>query len=108
MANSKTGSFPKLTAPGATAPVVVTAHKNIVFTYRVTNIDTTVVVRLEGTSDSNIGWVNLDPLGDTAQTANNTYAFTTSNKALTEVRFVFISETGGTNAEIEVSYSLNE
>lgn len=95
--------FTQLTAPGSTSPLNVPSSKSHCCQYTVSNINTNVIVRFEGSIDS-IDYFNLDGDGDTTITANGTYAFKMSNTPLAKVRFTFVSETGGTDADIDVFY----
>lgn len=99
-----TASLPivSLTAAGGTTPLDVTGTKTITSIYSVSNINTSVTVRMEGRMDSG-PWVNLDPLAvDTVITADGVYGFTVSAVAVDECRFLWVSEEGGTTAGIAV------
>lgn len=89
-----------LNAPGATPPVNVDGRKTITCVYRVSDLNTSVTVRLEGSLDG-VTFVNLDPAEtDTEHTANGVYGFTVPDVALIACRFVFVGEVGGTSAVI--------
>jgi len=91
----------QLTAPGSTSTYKMAGRNNVTAQYTVAAIDTTVVVRLEGTQDGT-NYFNLDENGDTTITANGTYGFKVANISLNDVKFTFVSETGGTAATIDV------
>ena len=70
----------------------------------VTAITTNVIVRSEGSLDGT-NWFNLDANEtDTTYTANGTYAMA-YNGTLKFIRLNFVSEAGGTAAEIAVTYT---
>lgn len=99
-------SFTQLTAPGSTAAVNMETFHNLFVQIVVAAIDTNVVVRLEGSLD-NSNWFNLNDAGtDTTITANGTYQMHKDNFACKYFRFTFVSESGGTNATINVDYIL--
>ncbi|MDD5187976.1 MAG: hypothetical protein PHF57_07185, partial [Methanoregula sp.] len=68
-------TFTQLTAPGSTTGFATAGRNNHSVFLTVAAIDTTVVVRIEGSAD-NSAWANLDISGlDTTLTANGTYLF---------------------------------
>jgi len=99
----KRETFTQLTAPGNSNTINTAAYNNHTVVYKVASINTNVVVRLEG-SVNGTDFANLDEVGDTTITANGTYGFKLSNSAITSMRLVFVSESGGTTATIDGSY----
>jgi hypothetical protein len=97
---------PELTAPGTTAEFDVwennlfaTSTYSLIVT--VTNIDTNVVVRLDGTIDG----TNWGPLISNTITVNGTYHYNIVGAPVKKVRGNFLQETGGTNAVVKMSIS---
>jgi len=97
---------PVLTAPGTTDPFPVwennlfaTSTYSLIVT--VSNIDTNVVVRLDGTIDN----TNWGPLISNTITADGTYHYNIVGAPVKQVRGNFLSETGGTAAEVLMSIS---
>lgn len=71
----------------------------------IANIDTTVVVRAEGSHDGS-RWFNMDDSEvDRTYTADGTYMLHKGNFICNYVRFVFVSETGGTAVTVDPIYS---
>ena len=97
-------TFAQLTAPGSTTGFATTGRNNHSVYLTVAAINTTVVVRIEGSAD-NSAWANLDISGlDTALTANGTYLFAIPETPMAYIRVTFVSETGGTAATIDAKY----
>ena len=95
-----------LTAPGNGTTLDVSDYRSFVVQYDITNIDTSVTVRIEGSNDSST-FFNLSENGDTTKTANNTHSFISPPFiSLRYLRFVFVSETGGTNANITIKVTV--
>lgn len=93
-----------LNSPGATNSINVAGKSKITCQFKITNINTSVVVRLEGSVD-NIDWFNLSATkSDTTITVNDTFPFVLESIALKFVRFNFVSESGGTDAEIVIKF----
>lgn len=93
----------QMTAPGASAWIATGKALNHTIALTVANIDTNVVVRIEGTIDG-IDAFNLNTSGiDTTLTANGTYGFKYTG-SLTGIRVNFVSESGGTAATINAKY----
>lgn len=97
---------PALTAPGTTEAVAVydnnyfsTSDYALVVT--VTNINTNVVVRLDGSIDG----TNYGALISNTITANGTYVYNITGCPMKFIRGNFLSESGGTDAVITLSYS---
>jgi hypothetical protein len=97
---------PELTAPGTTTEVAVyennyfsTSDYALVAT--VTNINTNVVVRLDGSIDG----TNYGPLISNTITANGTYVYNITGCPMKFIRGNFLSESGGTAAVVKLSYS---
>ena len=63
----------------------------------VTNINTNIVVRLEGTTDN----CNYGAMISNTITENGTYAYNVSGFPMKKVRANFFKETGGTNAIVK-------
>lgn len=96
----------QLTAPGTTTPVAVYennyfATSDYALVATVTNIDTNVVVRLDGSIDG----VNYGPLISNTITANGTYVYNITGCPMKYIRGNFFAETGGTNAVVTLSFS---
>ncbi|MDD3135030.1 MAG: hypothetical protein PHF64_00880 [Methanoregula sp.] len=99
-----TNTFTQLTAPGSTTGFATAGRNNHSVFLTVAAIDTTVVVRIEGSAD-NSAWANLDISGlDTTLTANGTYLFAIPETPMAYIRVTFVSETGGTAATIDAKY----
>lgn len=101
-------NFPELTAPGVTEPVdvLVTNYlstRNYTLIVTVTNIDTSVVVRLDGSIDG----VNYGPLISNTITENGTYPYYVNGAPVGFLRGNFLKETGGTNAVVKFSIAAN-
>jgi hypothetical protein len=95
----------QLTAPGSADVIKMNGCGGIIYQYKIAGIDTSVVLRIEGSFD-NSNWFNLDAdETDTTQTANGTYAFVL-NHPVPFIRFTFVSEAGGTAATIDVKVYL--
>lgn len=94
-----------LTAPGNGTVVNVQNYESVTVAYTITTINTNVVVRLEGSIDGT-NWYALT--SDTTQTTNNTFALQLPEGTFAGtmfIRFVFVSEAGGTAATITVKYA---
>ena len=99
---SKT-DWPVLTAPGVTATYELTVRPTAhVLVVTVGNINTNVVVRFEGQIDSGVRWYNMTA-ADLEITSSGTYVIASSIPAK-YVRGVFVSESGGTDANVEFEY----
>lgn len=101
-------NFPELTAPGVTetVDVLVTNYlstRNYTLIATVTNIDTSVVVRLDGSIDG----VNYGPLISNTITENGTYPYYVNGAPVGFLRGNFLKETGGTNAVVKFSIAAN-
>jgi hypothetical protein len=101
-------TFPALTAPGVTD--VVDVHETNYFSTRnytliatVSNINTSVVVRL----DSSIDGVNFGPLISNTITENGTYPYYVTGAPMAFLRGNFLKETGGTSAIVTFSIAAN-
>lgn len=93
----------QMTAPGASAWIATGKALNHTVAVTVANIDTNVVVRIEGTIDGTLAFNLSDTDSDTTITANGTYAFM-ANGSLTGIRVNFVSESGGTAATVDAKY----
>ncbi len=94
-----------LSAPGVTSSHDTSPcwHGNHTMAVTVANVDTNVVVRLEGSFDG-ANWFNLAEDGsDLTITADGTYAIFSRVHAR-YVRGRFVSESGGTNATVTFQY----
>ena len=101
-------NFPELTAPGVTEVVdVMVANylstRNYTLIATVTNIDTSVVVRLDGSVDG----VNFGPMISNTITQNGTYPYYVNGFPVGYLRGNFFHETGGTNAVVKFSIAAN-
>jgi hypothetical protein len=94
----------QLTAPGSTTIRSFNGYRLLSCSYTVASINTSIVIRLEARLTGSSAWVNIDPSqADTTITANGTYGFT-RNFTVEDIRFVFVSESGGTAATIDVVF----
>ena len=100
--------FPELTAPGVTDAVdVLVANylstRNYTLIATVTNIDTSVIVRLDGSIDG----INFGPMISNEITENGTYPYYVNGFPMGYLRGNFLKETGGTNAVVKFSIAAN-
>jgi len=93
----------QLTAVGNTAWIKTLQNTNHTIMVKVANINTNVVVRVEGTINGTDAFNMSDLNSDTTITANGNYAFMMSG-AIQAIRLNFVSETGGSAATLDVSY----
>ena len=110
---SKTTEIVQLTAPGATAVAPVADYGSYGYTFTVALIDTNVIVNLEGSIDeSNYAELTLQNTAMTGAaittnrvtiTANGTYTIW-SRDPIVDVRFNWISESGGTSTTIDTAF----
>lgn len=110
----KQTSITQLTAAGQTVATNVSSFKNVGYSFTVASINTNVVVGMQGTiDDSNWFEMSLDSTAVTGAsylanrvtiTANGTYYIYARNVNVSQVRFNFISELGGTAATIDVDF----
>ena len=92
-----------LTAPGNSAAIQTGLNVYHTLVAKVTDVDTNVVLRAEGTIDGT-NWFNLkSDATDTTITEDGVYPFLFVGM-LEKIRLVFVSETEATNATIAVSY----
>jgi hypothetical protein len=101
-------NFPELTSPGVTeaVDVLVTNYlstRNYTLIATVSNIDTSVVVRLDGSIDG----TNYGPLISNTITENGTYPYYVNGAPVGFLRGNFLKETGGTNAVVKFSIAAN-
>jgi hypothetical protein len=101
-------SFPALTEPGVTDTIdVLVANylstRNYTISATVTNIDASVVVRLDGSIDG----VNYGPLISNTIKENGTYLYYVNGFPVGYLRGNFLTETGGTNAVVKFSIAAN-
>jgi hypothetical protein len=101
-------TFPALTEPGVTENVDVfvinyLSTRNYTLIATVTNINTSVVVRLDGSIDG----TNFGAMISNTVTENGTYAYNVSGFPVGYLRGNFFHETGGTNATVKFSIAAN-
>lgn len=94
--------YTQLTAPGSTTGLEVIAYKDHTFQYTVATINTNVVSRIEGSLD-NTNWYTLSA-ADITVTGNGTYYISVQDRRTKYIRYTFVSETGGTDAKVNVKY----
>jgi hypothetical protein len=100
--------FSEMTAPSTSEIVDVytvnyLSTRNYTMSVTVTNIDTSVVVRLEGTVDG----TNFGPLLSETITENGTYVYNSVGFPMRKLRTNFFRENGGTNAVVKFSVAAN-
>lgn len=100
----------QLTAPGVTTAVDVLGSKNHTFQVTVAAVNTNITAKIEGTVDGTSYFIL--PLESTAVTgltitahvatitANGTYLLYVKDVAITNIRFRFATESGGTAATV--------
>jgi hypothetical protein len=103
-----TKTFDPLTAPGVTDVVDVHvvnyfSSRNYTMIVTVTDIDDSVIVRLDASLDG----VNYGPLISNTITANGTYPYYVNGAPVGFIRCNFLKETGGANAVVKFSISAN-
>lgn len=92
-----------LTAPGASSAIQTGLNTHHTIAVTVVDINTNVVLRVEGSLDGT-NWFNLSDLNqDTTITENGTYGFMATGM-LYKIRVNFVSESGGTAATISAAY----
>lgn len=96
-------SFPCTTDPADVYVVNYLSSRNYTLSVKVTNIDTSVVVRLDGSLDG----INYGPLISNTITENGTYIYNTTGCPVSFLRGNFLKETGGTNAIVKFSIAAN-
>lgn len=101
-------TFPELTAPGVTEVIDVhvtnyLSTRNYTLIATVTDIDKSVVVRLDGSIDG----VNFGPLISNTIIENGTYPYYVNGAPVGYLRGHFLEETGGTNAVVTFSIAAN-
>jgi hypothetical protein len=101
-------NFPTLSAPGVTDTVDVyttnyLSTRNYTLVATVTNIDTNVVVRLDGSTDG----TNFGAMISNTITQNGTYAYNVSGFPMKQLRANFFHESGGTNAQVQFQIAAN-
>ena len=96
----------ELTAPGTTTEVLV--YENNYFSTNdytliatVTNINTEVVVRLDGSIDG----TNWGPLISNCITKNGTFVYNITGSPVRYIRGNFFAEIGGTDAVVRISFA---
>jgi hypothetical protein len=97
-------AFTQLTAAGVTTALNVGDLTEHVLQYKVAAINDNVVLRMEGSVDGT-NFFNLSSENvDVTVVANETNAFVYSGK-VNYIRGRFVSETGGTDATVDFSYT---
>jgi len=99
---------PKLTIPGVTESYEVytinyLSTRNYTLTATVTDIDTSVVVRLEGTLDG----TNYAAMISNTITEDGTYTYNVSGFPMKKIRANFLQRTGGNNAQVTFQMAAN-
>ena len=96
-----TVTYAQMTAPDTTAAWNVRRFNTITWQYIIAAINTNVVVEAQGCVENTAtNWFNLNSTeSQTTKTANGTYGMKTEAE-LVWTRFIFVSESGGTNATI--------
>lgn len=99
---------PTLSIPGTTECYEVyvinyLSTRNYTMLVNVKDIDTSVVVRLEGSTDG----VNYAPLLSETITENGTFAYNSTGFPVKFIRGHFLKETGGNNARVKFMMSAN-
>ena len=96
-----------LTAPGASEELTVKSYKYHRFRVKVTNINTSVTVRVE-TSLDKVEWdttSDSEEVEDQVLTEDEVYNFIITDLfPIEHARLNFVSEVGGTDAELEIDY----
>lgn len=94
-----------LSAPGNGTAVDVSNGDSFSCSYKVENINTNVICRLDGSLN---GTDYFTLITAATQTANGTYVFSFTGEApaVNWARFVFVSELGGTAATITTNWSV--
>lgn len=101
-------NFPELTAPGVTDVIDVLvpnylSTRNYTLSATVANINSTVVVRLDGSIDG----VNYGPLISCTIKENGTYLYYVNGFPVGYLRGNFFHESGGTDAVVKFSIAAN-
>jgi hypothetical protein len=94
-----------LTLPGDTLTVSSIDARLILCQYTVSSIDTSVTIRMEVTANGT-DWVNAD-LADTVVTENRSDSFILRDTPSVAARLLLVSEVGGTNARVSVTFLLD-
>jgi len=100
--------LPELRFPTTTDPVDVytvnyLSTRNYTVLVTVSNIDTNVVVRLDGSIDGN----NYGAMMSNTITSNGTYAYNITGFPVKKIRGNFFAETGGVNAVVKFQIAAN-
>lgn len=99
-----TKTFDTITTPSVTSAQIVVGAINHSYQIKISSMNTNVIVRVEGSMD-NLTWFNMDDdLLDTTYTSDGTYNLHKDNFKTYYTRFRFVSELGGTSANITVKY----
>lgn len=101
-------TFPPLTEPGVTDAIDVhvsnyLSTRNYTLIATVSNIDSTVVVRLDGSIDG----VNFGPMISNTIKENGTYPYNVVGFPVGYLRGNFFHESGGTNAVVTFNIAAN-
>jgi len=97
-----------LTAPGVTESYDVyvinyLSTRNYTLLVTVSGINTSIVVRLDGSVDK----VNFGPMISNTITENGTYIYNITGNPVKQVRANFLQETGGTTAKVTFQIAAN-
>jgi hypothetical protein len=95
--------FPSSTEPAEVYVINYLSTRNYTLYVSVTNIDESVVVRLEGTLDG----VNYAPMLSEIIKENGDYAYNSYGFPMKKVRATFHNEIGGTNAVVAFKIAAN-
>ena len=94
----------QMVTPSSTTAINVGGCIHHKFSYTVAAISTNVVVKAEGSDDNSL-WFNIDDNDATVtKSANGTFDMHKANYPVKYIRFTFVSESGGTNATLDVDY----
>ena len=101
-------NFPTLTTPGVTDAVDVytvnyLSTRNYTLIATVANIDTAVVVRLDGS----VNGTDFGAMISNLIEKNGTYAYNVNGFPMKQLRANFFSETGGNNASVKFQIAAN-
>jgi hypothetical protein len=96
-------SIPGVTEAYEVYTVNYLSTRNYTLVVTVQDIDTSVVVRLEGSTDGS----NYAAMISNTITENGTYAYNVGGFPMRTVRANFLKETGGTNARITFQIAAN-
>lgn len=96
-------SFPTVTDPAEVYVINYLSTRNYTLLVTVSNINTSVVVRLDGSIDG----TNYGAMISNTITENGTYAYNVYGFPMKKVRGNFFYESGGTNAIVKFQIAAN-